>query len=237
MEWLDVLRPRLDERLARAIHCAEIERLSHGIDAEQPEAGFAECIAPRPLELFVDHVRQGLCHGGAIQVGRDSCGTHRLHAGRKGRSVQSRRMHGFVAVTDPGWYERLARTPGPKDANFWRPSARAFRLDIGTPFLFKLKAPHNAIAGFGYFAGFLDPPRLARLGHVRRGERGREPRRVLRPADEHLGGGAHPCRSRWSHRLLPDRRGQLLSARILGDAAERLVTADADRGPIRALPW
>jgi len=63
-------------------------------------------------------------------------------------------MHGFVAVTDPGWYERLARTPGPKDANFWRPSARAFRLDIGTPFLFKLKAPYNAIAGFGYFAGF-----------------------------------------------------------------------------------
>jgi putative restriction endonuclease len=64
-------------------------------------------------------------------------------------------MHGYVAVTDPGWYERLARTPGPKDANFWRPSARAFaRLDVGTPFLFKLKAPHNAIAGFGYFAGF-----------------------------------------------------------------------------------
>jgi putative restriction endonuclease len=63
-------------------------------------------------------------------------------------------MDGFVAVTDPGWYERLSRTPGPKDANFWRPSARAFRLEIGTPFLFKLKAPHNAIAGFGYFAGF-----------------------------------------------------------------------------------
>ena len=61
---------------------------------------------------------------------------------------------GFVAVTDPGWYERLARTPGPKDANFWRPSARAFRLDVGTPFLFKLKAPFDAIAGFGYFAGF-----------------------------------------------------------------------------------
>jgi putative restriction endonuclease len=63
-------------------------------------------------------------------------------------------MDGFVAVTDPGWYERLSRTPGPKDANFWRPSARAFRLDLGTPFLFKLKAPHDAIAGFGYFAGF-----------------------------------------------------------------------------------
>jgi putative restriction endonuclease len=63
-------------------------------------------------------------------------------------------VDGFVAVTDPGWYERLSRTPGPKDANFWRPSARAFRLDVGTPFLFKLKAPHDAIAGFGYFAGF-----------------------------------------------------------------------------------
>ncbi len=25
---------------------------------------------------------------------------------------------------------------------------------MGTPFLFKLKAPHNAIAGFGYFVGF-----------------------------------------------------------------------------------
>ena len=67
-------------------------------------------------------------------------------------------MQGFVAVTDPGWYERLARAPGPKDANFWRPSARAFRLDVGTPFLFKLKAPYNAIAGFGYFAGVTSLP-------------------------------------------------------------------------------
>jgi hypothetical protein len=57
-------------------------------------------------------------------------------------------MHGYVAVTDPGWCERLSRTPGPKDANFWRPSARPFaRLEAGAPFLFKLKAPHNAIAG------------------------------------------------------------------------------------------
>jgi putative restriction endonuclease len=63
-------------------------------------------------------------------------------------------MDGFVAVTDITWYERLAGTPGPKDANFWRPSARAFRLEVGTPFFFKLKAPCDAIAGFGYFAGF-----------------------------------------------------------------------------------
>lgn len=63
-------------------------------------------------------------------------------------------MDGFVAVTDPGWYERLASRPGPRDANFWRPSTRRFNLLPGTPFFFKLKAPHNAIAGFGVFAGF-----------------------------------------------------------------------------------
>jgi putative restriction endonuclease len=64
-------------------------------------------------------------------------------------------MEGFIAVTDQGWYEHLRATPGPMDANFWRPSPRIpVRLEIGTPFFFKLKAPHNAIAGFGYFAGF-----------------------------------------------------------------------------------
>jgi putative restriction endonuclease len=63
-------------------------------------------------------------------------------------------MDGFVAVTDFGWYSHLAREPGPKDANFWRPSARALRFATGMPFLFKLKAPHNVIAGFGLFAGF-----------------------------------------------------------------------------------
>ena len=63
-------------------------------------------------------------------------------------------MDGFVAVTDPGWFERLSREPGPRDANFWRPSARRINLAVGTPFFFKLKAPHNAIAGFGFFAGF-----------------------------------------------------------------------------------
>ena len=63
-------------------------------------------------------------------------------------------MKGFVAVTDSGWYEHLRARPGPQDVNFWRPSARTLRLEVGTPFLFKLKAPHHAIGGFGYFAGF-----------------------------------------------------------------------------------
>jgi hypothetical protein len=27
-------------------------------------------------------------------------------------------VRGYFGITDPGWYEHLARTPGPKDANF-----------------------------------------------------------------------------------------------------------------------
>ncbi|MCB9569498.1 MAG: HNH endonuclease [Myxococcales bacterium] len=62
-------------------------------------------------------------------------------------------MRGYVAVTDPGWYECLLRE-GVYEANFWRPSTRRVNLAPGTPFFFKLKAPANAIAGFGYFAHF-----------------------------------------------------------------------------------
>ncbi|MBI2894422.1 MAG: HNH endonuclease [Deltaproteobacteria bacterium] len=63
-------------------------------------------------------------------------------------------MEGYVAVTDHGWYEKLAYEPGSRDVNFWRPSTRAFRLVPGTPFFFKLKAPYNAVVGFGYFVSF-----------------------------------------------------------------------------------
>ena len=82
-------------------------------------------------------------------------------------------MQGFLAVTDPGWFEHLSRTPGPKDASFWRPSARAFRLDVGTPFLFKLRAPHHAIAGFGYFR-----PRLSRQPRLTFRHSSNSPRRI-----------------------------------------------------------
>lgn len=70
------------------------------------------------------------------------------------RGVHTRSVQGYVAVTDPGWWEQLSMEAGPKDANFWRPSTRPYLLPSGTPFFFKLKAPHDAIAGFGYFAGF-----------------------------------------------------------------------------------
>lgn len=61
-------------------------------------------------------------------------------------------MQGTIAVTDYGWYEFLARRSVP-EVNFWTPSERRrFNAPEFSPFLFKLKAPHRAIAGFGYFA-------------------------------------------------------------------------------------
>lgn len=64
-------------------------------------------------------------------------------------------MHGAIAITDLGWYTFLAARPEIHEVNFWTPSARAgFRAEPFSPFLFKLKAPHNAIAGFAYFAQY-----------------------------------------------------------------------------------
>lgn len=61
-------------------------------------------------------------------------------------------MRGFVAPTDYGWYQFLRARPELREVNFWRPSQNRFAaLDPGELFFFKLKAPHNAIAGFGLF--------------------------------------------------------------------------------------
>jgi len=62
---------------------------------------------------------------------------------------------GTVAITDEGWYSFLQQRPDIAELNFWTPSARrAFRAPPFSPFLFKLRAPHNAICGFAYFAHF-----------------------------------------------------------------------------------
>jgi len=62
---------------------------------------------------------------------------------------------GWIAPTDHGWYEFLSSRPFREEVNFWTPSAHwAFKSAEFTPFLFKLKSPHNAIAGFGYFARY-----------------------------------------------------------------------------------
>ena len=59
-------------------------------------------------------------------------------------------MEGTIAVTDYGWYDFLLRRR-PPEVNFWTPSDhRAFHASSFSPFFFKLKAPHNAIGGFGY---------------------------------------------------------------------------------------
>lgn len=67
-------------------------------------------------------------------------------------------MHGTVAVTDFGWYEFLL-AGAPEEVNFWTPSdRRRFFAPQFSPFFFKLKAPYNAICGFGYFATWSSLP-------------------------------------------------------------------------------
>jgi putative restriction endonuclease len=67
-------------------------------------------------------------------------------------------MIGTVAVTDFGWYDFL-RQRRLDEVNFWTPSDRKrFNAPQLSPFFFKLKAPHRAIAGFGYFARWSSLP-------------------------------------------------------------------------------
>ncbi len=67
-------------------------------------------------------------------------------------------MNGTIAVTDYGWYDFLLERK-PAEVNFWTPSdRRAFHAPTFAPFLFKLKAPHNAICGFGYFVRWASLP-------------------------------------------------------------------------------
>lgn len=73
-------------------------------------------------------------------------------------------MKYWVGVTDNDWFRYLRSTPGLDEVNFWQPSGRApfTSLPEGTPFLFKVKAPHHHIAGGGFFLKYETlPPRLA----------------------------------------------------------------------------
>lgn len=65
--------------------------------------------------------------------------------------------HGYLANTDFAWYRHfLLRQPAADEVNFWRPSdTRRFGAVLkGAPFFFRLKSPHNAIAGYGFFARY-----------------------------------------------------------------------------------
>lgn len=58
-----------------------------------------------------------------------------------------------VAVTDGDWFKTLRQRSDLTEVNFWFPSPTNFRaLQPGELFLFKLRAPHNKIAGGGVFA-------------------------------------------------------------------------------------
>lgn len=62
---------------------------------------------------------------------------------------------GTVAITDTEWYRFLSARPEITEVNFWTPSARrGFRAPAFSPFLFKLRSPHNAICGFAWFAQY-----------------------------------------------------------------------------------
>lgn len=68
-------------------------------------------------------------------------------------------LTGAIAPTDFGWYEFLSQRESWSEVNFWTPSTYfAYRAERFSPFLFKLKAPHNAICGFGFFAQYSPLP-------------------------------------------------------------------------------
>jgi putative restriction endonuclease len=63
---------------------------------------------------------------------------------------------GYIGLTDPDWYQFLSKQPHVDEVNFWQPHAgQAFRaLKPNEPFIFKLRAPYKAIAGFGFYARY-----------------------------------------------------------------------------------
>lgn len=64
-------------------------------------------------------------------------------------------MKGYIANTHQDWFDFLARKGTWPEVNFWNPSDfYAFRGELGSPFIFRLKSPRNAIGGFGFVQGF-----------------------------------------------------------------------------------
>ena len=67
-------------------------------------------------------------------------------------------MELYVGVTDNDWFRYLAERQ-PDEVNFWRPGGGTFRaIKRWEPFLFKLHAPLNWIAGGGFFVKFARLP-------------------------------------------------------------------------------
>jgi putative restriction endonuclease len=68
-------------------------------------------------------------------------------------------MRLYVAVTDSAWFQFHAQRK-PYEVNFWRPGGKSgfVALKEGDPFLFKLHAPDNLIAGGGFFVKYSKLP-------------------------------------------------------------------------------
>lgn len=58
----------------------------------------------------------------------------------------------YVGVTDRQWFRFLRNEPVLDEVNFWSPGGRTINAGRGIPFLFKLKAPENAIGGGGFIS-------------------------------------------------------------------------------------
>jgi putative restriction endonuclease len=70
-------------------------------------------------------------------------------------------MHAYVAATDPKWFEFLSSRPNIDEVNFWMPNPWGGRFGVlrsGEPLLFKLRRPHNAVAGGGFFEHYTELP-------------------------------------------------------------------------------
>jgi putative restriction endonuclease len=64
----------------------------------------------------------------------------------------------YVGVTDSKWFHFLAARR-PDEVNFWMPGASGFKaLSEAGLFLFKLKNPHNAVVGGGFFVRYTRLP-------------------------------------------------------------------------------
>jgi len=70
-------------------------------------------------------------------------------------------VNAYVAATDPDWFHFLRDQQDVDEVNFWYPKPWGGRFEVlsdGQPLLFKLKSPHNHIAGGGFFKHYSELP-------------------------------------------------------------------------------
>ena len=73
-------------------------------------------------------------------------------------------MNAYVAVTDKQWFDHLrglSRRQPVEEVNFWTPKPWGGKFGVlqrGQPLLFKLRSPHNAIVGGGFFEHYTPLP-------------------------------------------------------------------------------